>query len=473
MALLTLLACTAAPPVDPAAPEAPDTTPRLHADGTRIVDPDGNPVVLRGVNLGGWMFHETWITNVDYPTWGRFYVTAEAAGYAAAATTALQATGQTDDLDTLEAALAAEIGADAAAAVRADTEARPSIYDDSDLPLRQLLETRFGADGRDALLDTFQAAWITESDIEQIAGYGFNLVRVPMGYRSLVTNSDLEPLTALVWNEPAFDRIDALLDACERHGVYAILDIQESPGGHNGYSGEATLYTDPEKQLLTVALWEELSRRYGERDHVAAYSLLAEPMSAPSIDASMAMYDQLHDAIRAQGDDHLLVVHDGFFGMWELPPAADMGWENVVYSTHLFEWGASAESDYEALIQLYDVGFGNAQATQDVPYFIGSFSTMRDEAWAYASAGSLVDWYEDRGWSWSWWTWKRIDDPLAARIWGERTGWGVLRDPWDGLARPDVWLDDRATLEASLAAYGGRMAPNEAVVAAIAPFARD
>ena len=38
---------------------------RLRAQGTAIVDANGTPIQLRGVNLGGWMFHETWITGVD------------------------------------------------------------------------------------------------------------------------------------------------------------------------------------------------------------------------------------------------------------------------------------------------------------------------------------------------------------------------------------------------------------------------
>lgn len=466
MVLLLVLAC--APP-DDADPPAGEGLPPLHAEGTRLVDPDGNEVRLRGVNLGAWMFHETWITAVDYPTWGRFWVSAVEAGWEAEATAALQETGDTDDLDTLEAALAARAGAEAAAAVRATTEARPSVYDDSDLPLRLQLESRFGTAGRDDLLDTFQGAWITEDDVAAVAALGFNLVRVPTGYRGLTTGSDAVPLTDLAWNEAAFARLDALLDACAAHGVYAVLDLQESPGGHNDYSGPATLYDDPAMQALTVEVWTELSRRYADRPEVAAYSLLAEPMSAPSMDASVAMYDQLHDAIRATGDDHLLVIHDGFMGMWELPVPADVGWTGVVYSTHLFEWGASSQADYAALVELYRAGFGNAQARQQVPYFMGSFSTMEDADWAYASAEDLVAFFDEMGWSWAWWTWKRIDDPLATTLWGTRTGWGLGRDAWAGFERPDVHLDDEATLAAKLAAYDGALAPNDALIDAIAP----
>lgn len=457
---------------DPPAPV--ETAPALlRAEGADIVDPDGQIVRLNGVNLGGWMFHETWITAVDYPMWGRFYTSAVAVGFEAEVTSALLELGPTESLDVLEAAFAERVGAEVAAEVRATTEGNPSVYDDSDLPLRQVLERRFGTSGRDAILGGFQESWITDGDLDRIADLGFNVVRVPIGYRTLVTTSDEAALTELVWNEDAFARLEWLVDACGERDLYAVLDLQESPGGHNDYSGPATLYTDPDMQALTVELWQELSRRFVHRPEVAAYSLLAEPMSAPSNEARDAMYDQLHDAIRGQGDDHLLVIHDGFAGMYTLPRPGDMGWSNVVYSTHMFEWGAASEADYAALITVYDALFTNAQVEQEVPYFIGSFSTMEDSAWAYSSARTLVDWYDERGWSWAWWTWKRIDDPLASAIWGTRTGWGVLREPWDTFERPDVYLDDQAQLEAKFAAYDGELGVNEDVVAAIAPAARD
>ena len=465
MLLPLLLACSPPPGAD-----APATgSMRLHAEGTLITDEEGTPVQLRGVNLGAWIFHETWMSGVDWPTWGRFRLCAQEAGYGAQVDVALQQTGETDDLDVLEAALADQIGAAPAAAVRAEAAAYPSISDDSDLPLRQLLETRFGMGGRDALLDRYEGSWIGEPDIEWLASEGFNLVRIPMGYRALTTGSDLVAPTSLEWNEATFARLDTILAASKANGIWAVLDIQEAPGGQNDYSGPATLYTDPAMQALTVELWTELSRRYADHDEVAMYSLLAEPFSAPDMDASMAVYDQLYQAIRGRGDDHLLVMHDGFMGLQNMPTPASLGWSDVVYSTHLFEWGTTSEADYNAVMTLDDALWDGAQAAQDVPWFIGSFSTMEDADWAYASARDLVDWYEGHGWGWAWWAYKRMDDPDATAVWGTRTGWGLRRDPWVGFDRPDVWRDDQTTLDAKLGAYDGELGANEALLDVLAP----
>ncbi|GDX81557.1 hypothetical protein LBMAG42_33680 [Deltaproteobacteria bacterium] len=471
MLSIFLLACTSDD--DSAAQEPADTL--LQADGTDIVDGGGNAVVMRGVALGGWNFHENWITAVDYPAHARLQVIGQEAGLSEEVDAAIVEAGPDEDGDAdwvaaVRIGLESRLGAETANGLLATLAQYPSLVDDSDLPLRRVLEARFGIEGRDTLLDAFQGGWITDADLAWIAEQGFNTVRVPMGYRGLTSMTDDGSPSELVWNELAFARIDHLLDVCEDVGLWAVLDIQEAPGGQNEYAGPSTLYTDPAMQALTVELWSELSRRYRDRTSVAAYSLLAEPMSAPDDDARDAMYDQLVGAIRANEDDHLLVIHDGFRGMQTLPAPAEYGWTNVVYSTHLFEWGATSTADYEALMTYYGTVFRTNQTTQQVPYYVGSFSTFKDEPWAYESAGLMKDGFEANGWSWTVWTFKRIDDPVEVALWGKQTGWGVRGRLVGELDRPDLYRDDEATLARKFAAYGElEVAPNEALLDAVAP----
>ncbi len=441
---------------------------RLHAEGTRIVDAAGREVRLRGVNLGGWLFHETWITLVGYDWPARIHHEAQKCDLAAEVVAAMRqaevlesgfATCVSDSqqwLDAFEAALRERVDAQTADDFMAQLAQFESTCDDSELPLRLRLEQRFGTDGRDALLDTFLGAWIREADIAWLAAQGFNVVRVPMGYRSLTSGSDLSDIQQLDLNERALERLDDLIDWCAAHGVYAVIDIQEAPGGQNTYAGEARLYTEPRFQQLTIELWQALSDRYRERDAVAAYSLLAEPYGAPSAAARDEMYDRLVQAIRARGDDHLLVIHDGFRSMSSLPDPAEYGWQQVIYSTHLFESGPDTVDEYRELIdQIYRPVFAAAQADHDVPYYIGSFSTRYDAPWAHEAAGVMVDWYEAAGYSWSLWTFKKVPDPLFSEVFDYSDAWGLLSRLPDGAAfeRPDLQLDSRAELERKLGAY--------------------
>jgi hypothetical protein len=284
-----------------------------------------------------------------------------------------------------------------------------------------------------------------------------------MSYRNLTTGPDLDAPTALAWNERTWTRIASLLEWCEKHEIYAVLDIQEAPGGQNDYTGTSLLYGDPALQALTVELWEEIATRFGDSPAVAAYSLLAEPFSAPDTDARDAMYDQIVKAIRALGDDHLLIIHDGFKGMQTLPLPGDYGWENVVYSTHIFEFGATSLEDYDLIVNyMHDPLFTEAQAKQNVPYYIGSFSTRFNKDWAYDAAQMLVDWYNRHGWSWSVWTYKRIDDPISAELLNRTSSYGVRTILKTDFVRPDVFDDDLATLKTRMAGYSDLvMDPNQ------------
>ena len=135
-----------------------------------------------------------------------------------------------------------------------------------------------------------------------------------------------------------------------------------------------------------------------------------------------------------------------------LPVARQMGWSNVVYSTHNFEWSINSTAGYRTLLSLSMPGFRIAQADQGVPWFIGSFSTMRDRPWAYDSARLLTDAWEAEGWSWSLWTYKKIDDPIDVALLDGSTSWGVRGRLASDLPRPDIYEDSFEELRASFEA---------------------
>jgi hypothetical protein len=453
------------PPDVPPNVSAPPLT-RLSAEGTEIVDAEGNVVVLKGVNLGGWLFNETWMTQIDYSVRGRIHMLGVQEGIGEEVERTMLAVGRDDagNLDVFIPALAEEVGEAAAAAFRELVLAHlPSLYTDSDLPLRRKLVERFGEEARDELLDIFQAAWITEADIAWIAAQGFNVVRVPIGYRNLILGPDLDKPERLDWNERTWARISDVLDWCETHRIYAVLDIQESPGGHNAFAGAALLYSDERMQEMTVAIWVEFSQRYRDRDIVAAYSLLAEPFGAPTARARDEMYDKLVTAIRANGDDHLLIIHDGFFGMETLPKPEDMGWEGVVYSSHIFEFDAKDLRFYETVLPFfYQPSYSRGQQRQQVPYYVASFSTRLDEPWAYEAATLLLDWFNESGFSWSVWAYKRIDEPTDMKLWGTGSSFGVIGRLEGDIERPDVYNDDLDTLRERMRGYADLpLTPNQ------------
>ncbi len=430
---------------------------RLHAEGSEIVDARGTPVVLRGANLGAWLFVETWMDMVDYPPHGRLIAEADriSATLGTQVRAAVTAAGRLEDesraeyYDRVASHLPVEVDAAQWATARAAALACADVADDSDVPLRAALLDRFGAEGRAEILDVYAAAWIDEGDIAALAERGANLVRIPTTWRAWIEDDHADPPALPLTLRPnTVAQVNQLLDWCEAHGLRAIVDLQESPGGHNTYSGPAHLYDDPAAQEATIALWRAIATELRDRDSVAAYSLLAEPFGAPDVDAMIAMYDRLYDALRGDGDGHLLVIHDGFFGLASLPPPTELGWTDVVYSTHYFEWEAGSASDYQTYAAIMRATNDQLQQRGPVPFYVGSFSTMRDQPWAYDAFDLLTELFADQGWSWSVWSWKRIDDPLDRELFGESSAWGVFRDFADGESpvRIDVCHDDLETI---------------------------
>src|ERR1017187_766231 len=109
-------------------------TSYIHVDGSHLVAANGREVELHGINVGGWLVTETWMC------------------------------GFTDSKDTQESSGSGGV------AGRSTLES---------------LENRFGPEKAAALMGVWQDHWMTAKDLDQIHEAGFNLIRVPISYRTL------------------------------------------------------------------------------------------------------------------------------------------------------------------------------------------------------------------------------------------------------------------------------------------------
>ena len=123
--LLLATACVAA--LWCAAAAATAAPPRLRAEGTKIVDPAGRPVALKGVNLGNWLILETWMT-----AWPQ--------------------------------------------------EDQTEVF--------AVLDERFGEAERRRLMDLWREGYVAPRDLKLARSFGFNVVRVPFDYRLLRSPDD-------------------------------------------------------------------------------------------------------------------------------------------------------------------------------------------------------------------------------------------------------------------------------------------
>ena len=72
----------------------------------------------------------------------------------------------------------------------------------------------------------------TKQDIDSLAAWGFNSVRLPMHYNLYTLPVEEEPVIGQqTWIEKGFTLTDSLLSWCKANKLYLILDLHAAPGG--------------------------------------------------------------------------------------------------------------------------------------------------------------------------------------------------------------------------------------------------
>ncbi len=325
--LLFVGACACAGSQDPSGLE---TNPMLHAVGSRLLDAEGNPVLLRGVNLGGWLDWEGWMFSEGFIS-------------------------ETEILTRLEML----VGSDAAQAFRR------GIYSN----------------------------FIAAGDLRKIAALGFNSVRVPVNYRLLDSQAHKAVYEEAGWQllDRLLDWCDqyhlyAVLDLHAAPGGQSGLFMAD-PG-----DAKLSLWASTEHQHQTVALWHALAGRYKTRRCVAGYDLINEP--GPSKGGQWAdLTRQLVETIRAEDRQHLLFIEGGSlatdFSMFGKPLDA-----NMAYSFHIYTWFGDNRSqrltDYQILAGQQNVPLWVGEFGENNYKMIGTTVNMFDEhpeicGWAFWS----------------------------------------------------------------------------------------
>ena len=350
----------------------------------------GGTVVLRGVNLGGWLEWQDWMCPMD--------------------------------------------------SSKTPHDLNPG-HNGYDFEVRRLLVKRFGAAVAEDLISTYEDAWITARDLDNIKALGFNVVRATFGYDTLLEENG-------TWRADAFKRLDWLVQAAWERGIYTIIDFHAFLPAAN-QDGSATGYwSNAAQQNETVQIWTRIAEHYRGNPAVAMYDLLNEPNNsspkgkpAPNAATVCTLYDRLYRAIRGTDPDHAIAME----GLWDWKALRDprqAGYRNVVYSLHWYHFGQKNAADNNAQT---DNDLRNAaalRATWRVPCVIGEFNLFGDpEAWKHGLQG-----YDAAGLGWAIWTYKN----KAA----DTNSWGVYTTlPGKSPPVPNLSTDAAETIRAKWKAW--------------------
>lgn len=260
----------------------------------------------------------------------------------------------------------------------------------------------------------FRAGFITEADVARIASLGFDHVRLPLNARGLI--DDQGELIA-----DGVAHIDRLIDWCEAHGLWVLLDLHGAPGGQTGtniddsVAGKPELFMDEHHRDLTICLWRAIAMRYRNRTCVLGYDLLNEPLPNEWQHvygaALMALYADLTAVIR-EVDPHHLLMYEGVHWATDFSLFTEPLDPNSALHFHRY-WCAPDRGSISHVL--------DARSRLQTPIYMGEGGENTPE-WIYAAFRL----YERHGIGWNFWPWKKLDtvtSPLSMRL---PRGWDLI-----------------------------------------------
>ena len=289
----------------------------IHADGTQLVDAQGERFAVKGINLGNWLVPEGYMF--------RF------------------------------------------ARKRAPSE------------IAEVIEALVGPEEAARFWAAFREDYVTQADIRFIKAAGFNTVRVPLHWRLFVEPGAAEDGSADTFEGQGWTLLDRLVGWCRDAGLRVIVDLHAAPGGQTGVNHDdgtgfpLTFYV-PRYRALTVAMWKAIAARYRDEPAVLGYDLLNEPISPYSDEAYLnprlePLYREIVAAIRSVDAHHVVLLAGGqwstSFAMFGRPFDA-----NAVYTYHKF-WAKPTRDALQSYL--------NFSKSWNVPILIGETGEMNNQ----------------------------------------------------------------------------------------------
>lgn len=313
----------------------------LHTNGKAIVNASGDTVILKTMNLGGWMLIEPYQL--------------QSAGFASA-----------------------------------------------QWEFEEKIEQLIGTVEKDIFLENWYANHVRKIDIDSLAAWGFNAIRLPMHYNLFTLSIQEEPILGEnTWLNKGFEMTDSLVSWCKQNNMYVVLDLHAAPGGQGGNTGISdynpsypSLWEDVNNQHKTMSLWKKIAEHYVNEPAIAGYDFLNETNWNLGTNVLRNFYTQLTDSIRSVDTNHIVFIEGNWYAndFSGLTPPWD---NNLVYSPHKY-WSKNYQADIQWALDIRD--------NWNVPIWFGE-SGENSNTW-FRNAIRL---FEDYDLGWAWWPMKKLE----------------------------------------------------------------
>src|SRR5690606_19308125 len=316
--------------------------------------------------------------------------------------------------------------------------------------IREHIEDVIGAEETARFYTAWLANHTRKVDIDSMAAWGFNSIRLPMHYNLYTLPVEEEPVAGeQTWLDIGFAMTDSLLAWCKANSMYLILDLHAAPGGQGNDlnisdrdPSTPSFWESEENRIKTIALWRKLAERYANEEWIGGYDVLNETnwgfedstdFRGTSEKTNAPLREFLVDvtrAIREVDTNHIIFLegngfannYNGIFPKWD---------DNLVLSFHKYG-NPNVKESIQRFIDLRD--------EHNIPLWLGE-SGENSNTW-FTEAIELC---EANGIGWAWWQNKKmgINQPLEIK---QPTGYGKLLDYWAGKGEKPSQIEARQTL---------------------------
>jgi len=361
----------------------------LKANGKFITDEKGNKVILRGMGMGGWMLQEGYMFRLGNV--GQQY------------------------------------------------------------KIKALIQDVAGPEYTAKFYEQWVANHTRKIDVDSMASWGFNSIRLPMHYQLYTLPVDQEPVAGQnTWIEKGFAVTDSLLKWCKANHMYLILDLHATPGGEGNDlpisdrdPKKPSLWESKANQDKMIALWRKLAQRYANEPNIGGYDIINEPnwgFENPEDKRGTAetkneplrqLMMDVTKAIREVDKKHLVIIegngfgnnYRGIFPLWD---------NNMALSFHKY-----GNFNNKGSIQ----GFLDLREKYNVPLWMGE-SGENSNTW-FTENISLA---ESNDIGWAWWQLKKIgiNNPLEIKL---TPSYQKLLDYWNGKGTKPTQTEAIAALD--------------------------
>lgn len=329
--------------------------PWLKAGREHVVDEKEQAVILRGVNLGGWLVEEMWMLPF----------------------------------------------------VKESKQTLMRIRDHA--MLWQVFVERFGTEKMHTIRSEFRKNWIQKSDFARIREAGLNCVRLPF-LASLIDEPE-----GFFWLDFAIEEAAnvGLYVILDMHGTFGGQSKEE----HTGKADQNLLFQDEQMVKRTALTWEKIATRYKDCPTVCAYDLMNEPMGATDSKTLHGVHDAFYRAIRKVDTRHMIIMEDGYRGIRRMPDPKRMKWENVIYSSHTYVDGAYEEKECLTRFDERMKSVDTMQERYNVPYYLGEFNVKPTPEMGTILT-QFIQKLQEKKRSWSLWSYKVAGRCPRGKSWG-------------------------------------------------------